>query len=212
MAGKGGGAWKVAYADFVTAMMAFFLVMWITAQQPEVKEAIADHFSQPLGWPRPKSRFRPGRIPTQRPMAATGTPPEKPSERVKTKKVSPFDASAAIYFAENEVELDDKAQQDLDRLLPELSGKLQKIEVRGHTSRRPLPSGSPYHSQWEICFARCVSTLKYLQEHGIEPERIRIGLAGGFEPQTSQTVGVGPDRNARVEIYLLSEFVRSTTD
>ena len=28
MAGGGGGAWKVAYADFVTAMMAFFLVMW----------------------------------------------------------------------------------------------------------------------------------------------------------------------------------------
>ena len=36
MAGKGGGAWKVAYADFVTAMMAFFLVMWITAQSKQV--------------------------------------------------------------------------------------------------------------------------------------------------------------------------------
>ena len=33
MAGHGGGAWKVAYADFVTAMMAFFMVMWITAQK-----------------------------------------------------------------------------------------------------------------------------------------------------------------------------------
>ena len=36
MAGSG-GAWKVAYADFVTAMMAFFLVMWITAQSQKVK-------------------------------------------------------------------------------------------------------------------------------------------------------------------------------
>ena len=34
MAG-GGGAWKVAYADFVTAMMAFFLVMWLTSQSPK---------------------------------------------------------------------------------------------------------------------------------------------------------------------------------
>jgi chemotaxis protein MotB len=33
MAGGGGGAWKVAYADFVTAMMAFFLVMWIVARE-----------------------------------------------------------------------------------------------------------------------------------------------------------------------------------
>src|SRR5436309_13374502 len=50
MAGKhGGGAWKVAYADFVTAMMAFFLVMWLTAQNQEVKRAVAEYFSDPLG-------------------------------------------------------------------------------------------------------------------------------------------------------------------
>ena len=49
MAGHGGGAWKVAYADFTTAMMAFFMVMWITAQSEDVKEAVAQHFSHPLG-------------------------------------------------------------------------------------------------------------------------------------------------------------------
>lgn len=48
MAGKGGGAWKVAYADFVTAMMAFFMVMWITSQSDEVKSAVARHFSGPF--------------------------------------------------------------------------------------------------------------------------------------------------------------------
>src|SRR6185503_2303157 len=48
MAGKGGGAWKVAYADFVTAMMAFFLVMWITAQNDDVRKAIAHHFTDPF--------------------------------------------------------------------------------------------------------------------------------------------------------------------
>src|SRR5438309_7032300 len=48
MAAGGGGAWKVAYADFVTAMMAFFLVMWIVAQNEQVKEAIAHHFSDPF--------------------------------------------------------------------------------------------------------------------------------------------------------------------
>ena len=49
MAAKGGGAWKVAYADFVTAMMAFFLVMWITAQSKPVKQAVAEYFEDPLG-------------------------------------------------------------------------------------------------------------------------------------------------------------------
>lgn len=42
-----GGAWKVAYADFVTAMMAFFLVMWIMAQRQEVKESVAGYFRDP---------------------------------------------------------------------------------------------------------------------------------------------------------------------
>jgi chemotaxis protein MotB len=50
MAGKGGGAWKVAYADFVTAMMAFFLVMWLISQDTKVKESIAHYFASPIGW------------------------------------------------------------------------------------------------------------------------------------------------------------------
>ena len=42
-----GGAWKVAYADFVTAMMAFFLVMWLVSQSQEVKANVAGYFREP---------------------------------------------------------------------------------------------------------------------------------------------------------------------
>jgi chemotaxis protein MotB len=42
-----GGAWKVAYADFVTAMMAFFLVMWIVGQSAQVRAAVAGYFRNP---------------------------------------------------------------------------------------------------------------------------------------------------------------------
>jgi chemotaxis protein MotB len=42
-----GGAWKVAYADFVTAMMAFFLVMWLAAQDSRIREAVAGYFQEP---------------------------------------------------------------------------------------------------------------------------------------------------------------------
>jgi chemotaxis protein MotB len=45
-----GGAWKVAYADFVTAMMAFFLVMWILGLSKPVREAIASYFKDPAGF------------------------------------------------------------------------------------------------------------------------------------------------------------------
>lgn len=48
--GHHGGAWKVAYADFVTAMMAFFLVMWILGMSDETKEAVAAYFRDPHGF------------------------------------------------------------------------------------------------------------------------------------------------------------------
>jgi len=50
MAGKGhhGGAWKVAYADFVTAMMALFLVLWLAAQDSKLKEAVERAFRNPF--------------------------------------------------------------------------------------------------------------------------------------------------------------------
>lgn len=45
-----GGSWKVAYADFVTAMMAFFMVMWILGMDENVKKAIEGYFSNPVGY------------------------------------------------------------------------------------------------------------------------------------------------------------------
>ncbi|MGQ9724348.1 MAG: flagellar motor protein MotB [Tepidimonas sp.] len=47
--GAHGGAWKIAYADFVTAMMAFFLLMWLLGSTTEAdRKGIADYFNQPL--------------------------------------------------------------------------------------------------------------------------------------------------------------------
>jgi len=48
VAAKGGGAWKVAYADFVTALMAFFLVMWICGQDQSIRRAVSFYFNDPF--------------------------------------------------------------------------------------------------------------------------------------------------------------------
>jgi flagellar motor protein MotB len=52
--GAHGGAWKVAYADFVTAMMCFFLVMWLMGADEETKASIADYFNNPTAAWRPE--------------------------------------------------------------------------------------------------------------------------------------------------------------
>ncbi len=49
-AGHHGGSWKVAFADFMTAMMAFFLVMWICGLNQKIKESVAGYFQDPIGF------------------------------------------------------------------------------------------------------------------------------------------------------------------
>jgi chemotaxis protein MotB len=67
-----GGAWKVAYADFVTAMMAFFLVMWLTTQNEEIKANIAGYFRDPGLFDYQKSQ---GILPGGPPGVEPGAPP-----------------------------------------------------------------------------------------------------------------------------------------
>src|ERR1700716_2290552 len=58
-----GGAWKVAYADFVTAMMAFFLVMWlVTAVSKDQRAAIFDYFKNPSMEPGKSVKPAPGQM------------------------------------------------------------------------------------------------------------------------------------------------------
>jgi len=67
--GHHGGSWKVAYADFVTAMMAFFMVMWILGMDDKTKQAIEGYFANPVGY---KKGYGAGSSPL-----STGTAPTK---------------------------------------------------------------------------------------------------------------------------------------
>src|SRR6476646_9633796 len=88
MAGKGGGAWKVAYADFVTAMMAFFMVMWLVGQKDGVKEAVAQYFQDPNGETDPTDGSTP-RAPYSKPGKGEGT-----NKRATSPSKDPHDPEA----------------------------------------------------------------------------------------------------------------------
>src|ERR1700722_18132811 len=55
-----GGAWKVAYADFVTAMMSLFIVLWLLNTSPQIKKAVAGYFNDPAGSGRETGTKSPG--------------------------------------------------------------------------------------------------------------------------------------------------------
>ena len=75
-----GGAWKVAYADFVTAMMALFLVLWLTSQDERIKEAVERSFKNPF---------------SSLTKDSTGLIPSKDSAAVRSAKGS-FDSASAV--------------------------------------------------------------------------------------------------------------------
>ncbi len=217
MAGaKGGGAWKVAYADFVTAMMAFFMVMWLTSQDEDIKEAIAHHFDDPFSFYEPQEGAT-AHKPKPGPPSHVALPkqPEKRDGRRSRRPTlltlgtgNQTTTGTIIFFAPQSIEIDSLARERLAELLPSILGKPQKIEIRGHASRRPLPAGSPYKDAWQLSYARCLATMQYLEQNGIPPDRMRLSQAGVYEPLGKAD---GPEKLAqqeRVEVSLLNEMAR----
>jgi outer membrane protein OmpA-like peptidoglycan-associated protein len=111
-----------------------------------------------------------------------------------------------LQFDETSAELTKQSIDQLKRLLPVLIGKQNRVEVRAHSTHRPLPADSPYHDLWQLCYARAEATMKYLVENGVEPERIRLSEAAAFEPITTRIESAWQKENSRVEIFLLSEL------
>jgi chemotaxis protein MotB len=231
MAG-GGGAWKVAYADFVTAMMAFFLVMWITSQDDETKKAIGGYFQDPWGTSgedhspslgaatgikgdAPFSDTPNGALPNRWPQSnmenATDKNPGAASVWQQKQKLHLLDdtdrnlPALVVNFDEASAELPEIAQQRLKNLLPALVGKRHKIELRAHSTRRPLPKDSRYRDHWKLCYDRSQAAMRFLVLNGIEPERLRLSQSAAYEPLTSRLESAWQDENNCVEVFLLSE-------
>jgi chemotaxis protein MotB len=239
MAGHGGGAWKVAYADFVTAMMAFFLVMWITSQSDEVKRAIGGYFQDPWGsfsenatptiqspagikgdapFADSSSGILPNRWPQPNQDNATEKEPGAASvwqQKQKVHLLANNDRSLPaliVTFADGSAELSKEAQKRLTDLLPALVGKQNRIELRSHCTRRPLPKSGPYKDHWQLCFERSQQTMMYLAKNGVEPDRIRLSQAAAFQPLTTRLESSWQNENNCVEIFLLSEVVDKIDD
>ncbi len=90
--GSHGGAWKVAYADFVTAMMALFIVLWIVAQSNQLKQMIAEYFKDPVVFDQ---KVRSGGIlPDNPPRGAAGPAPPIIMKDNRTEEMKKLEAEA----------------------------------------------------------------------------------------------------------------------
>jgi chemotaxis protein MotB len=218
MAGHGGGAWKVAYADFVTAMMAFFMVMWLTSQKPQVKEAVAQYFRDPFATPSsdPVSRgygseHRPARVPGNFSPEHRQQHPGDGQPGLMKRGFAPaqFDdmPQITVLFPVGSSELQDSQKEHLKESVAGIVGKRNRLEIRAHSFRKPLPTDSPYTDHWALCFGRCLEVKRELEELGIDPDLIRLSQAEGNEPRAQSLDTDALEMNSRVDVYLLPELV-----
>ena len=125
--GHHGGAWKVAYADFVTAMMALFIVLWIVANNVTVRASVADYFRDPGAMSKTSSGVMNGSN-SMKPFSDT-----QPTQRMMPQDQQPQPTGTASPPQQAEVE---KLRQEGDRLMqmiaaiPDLIKFKDQIEIK----------------------------------------------------------------------------------
>ncbi|PWB33017.1 motility protein MotB [Pseudomonas sp. SDI] len=118
--GHHGGAWKIAFADFATAMMAFFLVLWLlSTATPEQKIAIAGYFKDPIGFSESGTPFI---------IDLGGSPQLAPEKTINPEEKSEPTPDTSIPLSQDAVEnmAEQVERERLELLLQELQNKVEE--------------------------------------------------------------------------------------
>jgi chemotaxis protein MotB len=194
-----GGAWKVAYADFVTAMMALFIVLWLLSASEKVQKAVGGYFLDPSGKGRQTGSTNAGsgetlllnrndlqklkekleqvlkQIPTfqhmQNQIRITMTTEGLRVDLIETEK--------GLFFETGDPKPTEAGMELLKVLSTELTKLPNKIAIEGHTDARPF--GRPEYSNWELSADRANAARRALGEFGID--ETRISQVRGFADQ-----------------------------
>lgn len=197
--------WVVTFGDMMSLLLTFFIMLVSMSELKsesrvaQAVQALQQRFGRDAR-PQPGAvRLRGAKIEAPRgdKPVVTGVRPGRNTM-----------LGGRVMFAEDSAEVTDEARETIATLLPQLVGRPQKIEVRGHTSRKPLPAGGPFSDHYALAYARAHAVMQLLLDAGLEPHRLRLSVAAGHEPTL---VGPGPEvsrANSRVEVFLLDEVPR----
>jgi chemotaxis protein MotB len=227
--------WIMSYADMITILMAFFVVMYSMAgdKNPDKQDAVIESLHDRFGprWIEQLMGLGPGPyVPKDSPLAGIKTgnksTVKQGDDRKRTKgKVQAVQAQGdhprvhtlrpgeqaavggIIYFEGASSDLSGDALRRLKIAVDEIGGKPQKVEVRGHTTRRrPDPNG-PYRDNWDLAYARAKAVMEQLVQLGIDQKRIVLGVSAENEPVSRGADPLAITRSARVEVFMLNEAV-----
>jgi chemotaxis protein MotB len=171
-AGHHGGSWKVAYADFVTAMMSLFIVLWLMGSSTKVKKAVAGYFNDPKGTGTMLGTTMTGTGKTI--TAAADDTMQKLKEKldaeIKAKKELDEDKNGTFYES-GSAKLSGSGQQLLALLAGELKTLPNGLLIEGHTDATQYSTDTNY-SNWELSADRANSARRLLQQSGVRSDQV----------------------------------------
>ena len=229
-----GGAWKLAYADFVTAMMAFFLLMWlIGTTDEETKRGISEYFQDPYE----ASKIDKGKVPTLDEIAPTEM--DKQSEHydsmqlelLKQKiqdmintnaKLSEFkeqikleitpeglriqliDDNNTPMFKLASSETEPQIRLILRALAPVINNLPNKISINGHTDAKPFPVNKKRYSNWELSSDRANAARYELTQGGLTEDKV-LRVTGLSDSIPYNPGDANDPMNRRISILVMNK-------
>ena len=187
-----GGAWKVAYADFVTALMSLFIVLWLMNSSEKVKKAVAGYFNDPRGTGNllGTTMSGDGAAVTTRISDNMKKLKEKLEEEIAAKKdleklskqieitvtaeglrIEMIEGREGTFYQSGSAKLSENGQQLLALLAGELKTLPNSLLIEGHTDARQYTNDANY-SNWELSADRANAARRLLQEHGVRANQV----------------------------------------
>ena len=222
--GHHGGAWKVAYADFVTAMMALFIVLWLMSQSEAVKKAVAGYFNDPKGTATLLGTTLAGvgdgstPVPDQN-LQQMKDLKEKLEREIQARKdleklikqieitITPeglrielIEDKNGTFYQSGSAKLSLNGQELLALLAAELKTLPNQLLIEGHTDAAQYSSDTNY-SNWELSADRANSARRLLQQDGVRADQVT--QVRGFADQLLRVMSNPYDpSNRRISILV----------
>jgi chemotaxis protein MotB len=189
--GHHGGAWKVAYADFVTAMMALFLVLWLLASDEKVRKAVGGYFQDPTGKGNLMGTTMAGTgeglalkrddMANLKEKLQQALQQSVKLERIRQNvqitvtgeglRIELLEDEKGVFFETGSAKPTPNGEELIIRLAEELGKLPNKIYLEGHTDARPF-SGDGNYTNWELSTDRANAARRIMQAHGLRPDQV----------------------------------------
>ena len=215
-----GGAWKVAYADFVTAMMSLFMVMWLMASSQQVKKSIAAYFD-PQG--KKKSEMSSGGVygsgtavylsisdlkdlkaKLERSLRLLPAAKDQILMTVTSEglRIELLETSEGVFFASGNARPTTIGEQAISLLAGELAKLPYPIVIEGHTDASSY-SVSHTYTNWELSTDRAHTARRLMQAHGVRPDQIKQ-IRGYGDLNLRHPTDPRDPSNRRISVIVLS--------